>query len=1068
MRDTKPEPTRPDAPTRGEKPFVACEPADAPAGLAAENRALKAELERYRLAVLVTREGLWDWDIPSGIIWNSWRTHEMLGLGDSGPESPFGQKIKNDDWMSAVHPEDYDRVAAAVQNHLHNNAPYDLEYRFRQPDGEYRWMRTTGKAIRDADGVPTRMLGALSDITEHKSGEEVRRRSEAYFRTLFDSTTIGVTITRADGSYVLTNGAYQRLVGYSAAELQQLGWPDISHPGEVERIKSDIQAMVNGEKHDITFEKQFLHKSGGIVWARLTTFLIGDVEGKVPLRGAIVEDITERKLAELALRDSQAESESARAYLTGALESMDNGFAIFDADERLVMCNEQFRALAPEAAHLYTPGAQFESVIRGGAELGQWKLSEDGVAALVENRLAEFRSGGRHEMPRADGTWLEAFDHKTDDGLTICYRIDITERKKAEEALRRSEANLNEAQKIGRLGSWHWMVGDNDVLWSDSLKEMYGLAAEQNIEGREGFLKFLHPDDVERVRTSISQAVENDAVYEETYRIIRADGEGRVLRGRGAVFRDDAGQAVRLAGITVDVTEQIEAERALRDSELRLREAQHISNIGDWESVGATADRRWSDEIYRILGRERDDYESTYDSFMACVHPDDRERIAMEIRKGMALGKPFSFEHRIVRPDGSVRYVLQRAISRLSDGGELGRAGTIQDITERKAMEEQLQQAQKMEAVGQLTGGIAHDFNNLLAVIMGNLELISSQIDAEEAVFEMIERGISATERGADLTHRLLAFSRRQTLMPVAVDLNFLVSDMIEMLRRTLGETIKIFTSEPADLWLCEADRSQLENALLNLAINARDAMPNGGKLVIETANILFGPEQAVSVPDIVPGPYVMLAVSDTGSGIGEDALEHVFEPFFTTKEVGKGSGLGLSMVYGFARQSDGNVTIESEEGKGTTVKLYLPRAQDVESERRHLPAKDNIPLGSGEHILVVEDDADVRDQAVNLLVALGYETSDAATAEAAIALVTDAQPFDLLLSDVILPDLRGPALAERVKRRVPDIAVVYMTGYAEGAFEHHDGKDKLTRLINKPFSKAELGRVIHDALRFN
>ena len=1034
-------------------------PVEAAAGLAEENRALKAELERYQLAVIAAREGLWDWDIPSGIIWNSPRTHELLGLAGGRPEDSFGRNIENEKWMASIHPDDHDRVAEAVTNHLNDNAPYALDYRYCQPSGEYRWMRTTGKAIRDKNGVPTRMLGAISDVTDHKAAEQSRRRSEAYFRTLFESTTIGVTITRADGSYVLTNGAYERMVGYSAEELQQMTWPDISDPAEVERIFADIQTMVNGEKHDITFEKRFFHKNGSIVWARMTMSLFESDKGDIPLRTAIVEDITESKLAEQALRDSQTESERARAYLTGALESMDDGFAIFDTDEKLVMCNEQFRALAPKIRHIYAPGVSFEEIIRIGAESGQWKLGEGGVEALVEGRMAKFRTGGRHELPRADGAWLETFDHRTAGGLTICYRIDITERKQAEEALRRSEASLIEAQKIGRLGSWYWTAGDDDLQWSDGMKELYGLAPEQDIEGREGFLKYLHPDDVERVRTGISQAVANDTVYEETYRIFRADGEERVLRGRGAVFRDDAGQAVRLAGITVDVTEQIEAERALRDSEQRLREAQHISNIGDWEtidasninrwsdevfrifgrdrgsidtsyeaflecvhpedraavereiaagtasgrpfsyehriirpngeerhvlqrtvpriaddgellaragtvqditeqieaeralrdseqrlreaqhisnigdweSVGATTDRRWSDEIYRILGRDRGDYESTYDSFMACVHPDDRERIAAEIRKGMALGQPFSFEHRIVRPDGSVRYVLQRAISRLSDGGELGRAGTIQDITERRVMEEQLQQAQKMEAVGQLTGGIAHDFNNLLAVIMGNLELLSGQIEGKEAATALVERGISAAERGADLTHRLLAFSRRQALMPVAVDLNLLVSSMTEMLRRTLGETIDIHTRGPVGLWLCEADRSQLENALLNLTINARDAMPHGGKMIIETANISFDPEQAASVTDMEPGRYVMLVVTDTGSGIGEDALEHVFEPFFTTKDVGKGSGLGLSMVYGFARQSDGNVTIESEEGKGTTVKLYLPRTESAD-----------------------------------------------------------------------------------------------------------------------------------------
>jgi PAS domain S-box-containing protein len=929
------------------KSDISADSRENPSAAREEVHALTAELERYRLAVLASHEGLWDWDLATGEIWYSPQILDILGWESEAANGAAKPTVSNEAWMASVHPEDYDRLTAAIASHLEQNTAYDVEYRFRRPNGEYRWLRSTGRAMREESGKPTRMLGAISDITE-------------------------------------------------------------------------------------------------------------------------------RKLADQALRHSQAESEAARKYLDDALNSMRDGFGIWDAEERLIMCNEPFRTLAGKAAHLYVPGLRFEDIIREGAELGQWWLDDGGVEGFVDARLAKFRAGERYELKRANGTWMEAYDHKTADGRTISYRVDITERKRAEEAVRRSEANLKEAQQISQVGNWE-MVEDGgknrpdelsvDEVWSDEYYRIFGRERDSFPASFDNFLACVHPDDRELVRAEMTRGLAAGGPFSYRHRIVRPDGEVRHVLERVVPRKGADGSIVGRAGTTQDITDQVEADEAMRDSEFRLREAQRISNIGDWESIGASDKRRWSDEIYRILGRDPESLEPDYNSFIACIHPDDRKRVEATIKKGMASGKPFSFEHRIVRPDGSVRHILQRAVPRCDGHGELGRAGTIQDITESKEMEERLQQAQKMEVVGQLTGGIAHDFNNLLTVIMGNFELLREFVEVDEATEELIDRGLRAAERGADLTHRLLAFSRRQTLLPVAIDLNLLIAGMIEMLRRTLGETITISTREPADLWLCEADQSQLENALLNLAVNARDAMPGGGKLTIETDNVEIGSERA-DVLDIEPGAYVMLSAKDTGYGISSDLLDHVFEPFFTTKEVGKGSGLGLSMIYGFVRQSGGTVTIESEAGVGTAVTLYLPRATEGAVRGMESLSQIEVMRGKGERILVVEDDPDVRDQAVNLLLTLGHRAYPAESGQAALNLLSEGPPFDLLLSDVVLPDLNGPALAEAVRHRDPEIVVVFMTGYARGAFEHHAEEGKVTRLLNKPFSKAELSRTIYDALR--
>ena len=371
-----------------------------------------------------------------------------------------------------------------------------------------------------------------------------------------------------------------------------------------------------------------------------------------------------------------------------------------------------------------------------------------------------------------------------------------------------------------------------------------------------------------------------------------------------------------------------------------------------------------------------------------------------------------------------------------------------------------------MEAVGQLTGGVAHDFNNLLTVILGNLELVRDRVSADSNEGAMIARGLEAAERGAALTHRLLAFSRNQTLMPTTIDLGNLVAGMTDMLRRTLGETIEIHTKSAANLWRCLADQSQLENALLNLSINARDAMKGGGRLTIETENISLDDDFAAAQAEVAPGHYIMLAVSDTGSGIASDVLSHVFEPFFTTKNVGQGSGLGLSMVYGFAKQSGGNVTIYSEMDRGTTVKLYLPRSFAQDGEDIHARSNSSVPEARGETIFVVEDDPDVRTLAVALLSGLGYNIVEAGDGETALEVLQHSGTIDLLLSDVVLPGaMNGPDLAAEIRRRSPNTRIVYMTGYAKEAFSNYTDLEEGAHVIQKPFKRADLASVTRSVL---
>ncbi len=390
----------------------------------------------------------------------------------------------------------------------------------------------------------------------------------------------------------------------------------------------------------------------------------------------------------------------------------------------------------------------------------------------------------------------------------------------------------------------------------------------------------------------------------------------------------------------------------------------------------------------------------------------------------------------------------------------------VAEIAQRAKAEEALRQAQKMEAIGQLTGGVAHDFNNLLTIIIGGLETIRRSNPGDEARRERaVDMALKGAQRAANLTSRLLAFSRRQPLEPKPVELNIIVRDMTDLLHRTLGEQIELEGVLAPRLWAVEVDQNQLESAILNLAVNARDAMPDGGKLTIETSNTMLDESYAAFDTEVVPGQYVVIGVSDSGSGISKETLARVFEPFFTTKEVGRGTGLGLSMVYGFVKQSGGHVTIYSEEGHGTTVKLYFPRFRGDTNQTDILPALAIPRSSAGEVVLLVEDNDDVRTYSGMVLAELGYQVLEAADADAGLAILTSDRRIDLLFTDVVLPGKSGKDLADAAATIRPELKVLFTTGYSRNAIVHHGRLDAGVQLITKPFTFEQLAARVRDIL---
>ena len=477
--------------------------------------------------------------------------------------------------------------------------------------------------------------------------------------------------------------------------------------------------------------------------------------------------------------------------------------------------------------------------------------------------------------------------------------------------------------------------------------------------------------------------------------------------------------------------------------------------------VDAAGNRLYNSPAYeKLLGYSPEELRQT--SPYEQIHPEDQPKVMEAAKEAKESGVGRRVEYRIRHKNGQWRILESTASAARNSRGEVEKLVIVnRDITERKQLEEQLYLSQKLEAIGRLSGGVAHDFNNLLGVIIGYSEAIGSQLDAEHPFREAIEEIQKAGNRAAALTQQLLAFSRKQVLAPKVIDLNMVVSDVEKMLRRLIGEDIDLKIVLGEALGMVKADRSQIDQVILNLAVNARDAMPGGGKLVIETLNAELTESDMNRYRYVIPGPYILLKVSDTGCGMDAELQSHIFEPFFTTKEKGKGTGLGLATVYGVIKQSGGYIWVESEVGKGTTFKVFLPRVE----EQHDAVSKHEKPQQTTRHscaILVVEDEDSLRKLTRNILQGAGHTVMEACDAEQALKVAKQAgSPIDLLLTDVVMPGMSGRALADELTALQPGIKVLYMSGYTDGAVATRGVLESGISILRKPFTSRELiGRV--------
>jgi PAS domain S-box-containing protein len=564
-----------------------------------------------------------------------------------------------------------------------------------------------------------------------------------------------------------------------------------------------------------------------------------------------------------------------------------------------------------------------------------------------------------------------------------------------------------------------------------------------------------------------------DNPFLASYRASKASGEPIAFTAYSDVFARwlEIRGYPHAAGYTVffrDVSDERAAHRAALMSEGKLEAAAPINQRIFETSLDLilVVDRRGnfirvSPSSAAILGH--DPAWMIGRSAAEFVHPEDLDNTRNEMRLARRGRLTRNFECRYVHKDGRVVPLMWTGVWSEPEQQHffIGR-----DMTERILLEQQLRHAQKMEAVGQLTGGVAHDFNNILTVITSTIEILADAV-ADDPQLAAIARAINeAADRGAQLTQRMLAFARKQPLQARSLDLNAIVERMVPMLRRTLGEDITIITGLADDLWHALADPSQVEDAILNLAVNARDAMPTGGRLVIETANVHLDQQYATHHPEVAPGEYVAMIVTDSGAGMSPDVVERAFEPFFTTKDVGRGSGLGLSMVYGFAKQSRGHVKIYSEVGHGSSVKLYLPKVAGAVALDTDTLSEPSEAHSGGETILVVEDDAAVRVAAAGILQNLGYRVLEAEDGEAALAILEQHHPIDLLFTDLIMPHgVSGQDLLRWVRERRPELKVLFTSGYSEHLFKGRGDVERGAPLLSKPYRRQNLAAAVRRAL---
>ncbi|HXT85740.1 MAG TPA: PAS domain S-box protein [Verrucomicrobiae bacterium] len=1017
--------------------------------------------------------GTWEYVSP--------QIHSLLGFSQGEWMNTKGL------WLRQVHPEDRERVMEAEAESQRNGAKFEAEYRMYTRDGRLAWFRD--RAVLVEKGGRILMHGFMLDITEGREAEQALLKLSRQTNMILNSAGDGIFGLDRDGVLTFVNRATAQMLGYESEEVIGRNAHDLWHHTTAEgKAYSEEDCPIFAVLRDGVTR----HGTGDMFWRKdgssfPVEFISTGIRDGEEIVGSVItfRDITERQRAEKAQKQAE---ERFRSIFENAVE----GIYQSTPDGKFISVN-------PAMARMFgyaSPEEMIEAVNDIGGQLYTDVSHRENFKAAMEEfgTIAGFET----HVLRKNGTkiWISETARAVRNVIgRVCYYEgtleDITSRKRAEaerqvtfEIIHAANVtdNLDELlhrihqalcrvlyaencfvalyDPVSCLFTFPFFVDKYDAAFPPQTMDRSCTSyvfrkGEAKLIPQPAFDKLATEGEVELVGTPspswlgvplrtpsatigvlVVQHYENDNAY------TRRDLE----------FLNSVGGQIALA------IERKRAETALRDSEARLRVL-----IERLPAIVWTTDKELLFTSSLGSGLERLGLKpnevvglSLYEYFQT----DDRTFAPIAAHRRALLGETVTFHVEW----GGGSYACHAEPLRDSDGEITGVISMAFDITDRKQLEAQLRQAQKMEAVGRLAGGIAHDFNNLLMVIQGYTELLLDKLGGEHPLRRNAEQIHDASQRAASLTKQLLAFSRKQMLAPQVLNIQDVVTDMEKMLRRLIGEDIELVTVNAPELWHVRADRSQIEQVILNLAVNSRDAMPNGGKLTIETCNTEL--DSSYSRQAVVePGQYVLLAVSDTGIGMDAATQAHIFEPFFTTKEKGKGTGLGLATVYGIVKQSGGYVWVYSEPGKGAAFKVYLPRVIKTVEQTAQKPEPRRSGRGS-ETILLVEDEKGVRDLAREYLTEAGYIVLEAENAEQALRIARESTAkIDLLFTDVVMAGISGRQLAEQMQQLRPGLRVLYMSGYTDEAIVHHGILGRGMTLLQKPFTLNSLALKIRETL---